>query len=218
MNPKIIDHTVLNADATEADIDRVLEEAVRYRFGAVCVEPAYIAHAKEKLADTDVRIATVVGFPLGMNTASVKAYEAKEAVNLGADEIDMVMNVGFLKDRRVNDVEEEIRSVRKAIPDHILLKVILETAMLTDEEIVLACTIAEEAGADFVKTSTGFGPGGASVHAVRIMKETVGDRLGIKASGGIGDLETAEAMIAAGATRLGMSKSVRVMEACEKEE
>lgn len=218
MNPKIIDHTVLNADATEADVDRVLDEAVRYHFGAVCIEPAYIAYAKEKLADTDVRIATVVGFPLGMNTASVKAYEAKEAVNLGADEIDMVMNVGFLKDRRVNDVEEEIRGVRKLIPDHILLKVILETAMLTDEEIVLACTIAEEAGADFVKTSTGFGPGGASVHAVGIMKETVGDRLGIKASGGIGDLETAEAMIAAGATRLGMSKSVRVMEACEKEE
>lgn len=218
MNPKIIDHTVLNADATEADVDRVLEEAVLYHFGAVCIEPAYIAHAKEKLADTDVRIATVVGFPLGMNTAGVKAYEAKEAVNLGADEIDMVMNVGFLKDRRVNDVEEEIRSVRKAIPDHILLKVILETAMLTDEEIILACKIAEEAGADFVKTSTGFGPGGASVHAVRIMKETVGDRLGIKASGGVGDLATAEAMIAAGATRLGMSKSVRVMEACEKEE
>ena len=218
MNPKIIDHTVLHADATEADVDRVLDEAVRYHFGAVCIEPAYIAYAKEKLADTDVRIATVVGFPLGMNTASVKAYEAKEAVNLGADEIDMVMNVGFLKDRRVNDVEEEIRGVRKLIPDHILLKVILETAMLTDEEIVLACTIAEEAGADFVKTSTGFGPGGASVHAVGIMKETVGDRLGIKASGGIGDLETAEAMIAAGATRLGMSKSVRVMEACEKEE
>lgn len=218
MNPKIIDHTVLNADATEADVDRVLDEAVRYHFGAVCIEPAYIAYAKEKLADTDVRIATVVGFPLGMNTASTKAYEAKEAVNLGADEIDVVMNVGFLKDRRVNDVEEEIRGVRKLIPDHILLKVILETAMLTDEEIVLACTIAEEAGADFVKTSTGFGPGGASVHAVGIMKETVGDRLGIKASGGIGDLETAEAMIAAGATRLGMSKSVRVMEACEKEE
>lgn len=217
MNPKIIDHTILNADATEADVDRVLEEAVRYHFGAVCIEPAYIAYAKEKLAGTDVRIATVVGFPLGMNTSNVKAYEAKEAVSLGADEIDMVMNVGFLKDRRVKEVEEDIHSVRKAIPDHVLLKVILETALLTDEEIAVACRIAEEAGADFVKTSTGFGPGGASVHAVGIMKDTVGDRLGIKASGGIGDLATAEAMIEAGATRLGMSKSVRVMEEWERE-
>lgn len=212
MNPKMIDHTILNANATEKDVDRVIEEAMRYHFGAVCLQPAYIAHAKKKLLDSDVRIATVVGFPLGMNTTHVKVCEAKEAVSLGADEIDMVINVGFLKDRRMSDVEEEIRALRRALPEHILLKVILEIAFLTDEEILMACTIAERAGADFVKTSTGFGPSGATEHAVAIMKDAVGDRLGIKASGGIGDLRTANTMIKAGATRLGMSKSVKIME------
>ncbi len=205
---KLIDHTLLKTDASHAQVAELVEEAQELGTYSVCISPSMLPL---QVATGDVKVATVVGFPSGNHTAVTKAREAAEASEHGADEIDMVMNIGLLKEGRASLVEEEIRLVREATPG--LLKVIIESAALSDDEIVAACKASEAAGADFVKTSTGFHPaGGASVHAVRIMQQTVGDRLGIKASGGIRDWDTAVAMVDAGATRLGLSGSRAVLD------
>ncbi len=205
---KMIDHTLLKTDATRAQVAALVEEAKELGTYSVCVSPSMLP------LDVDlgeVLVATVVGFPSGNHTPQAKAFEAEEACRNGADEVDMVINIGLLKEGRADLVEEEIRAVRAATSG--VLKVIIESAALTDDEIVAACRASEAAGADFVKTSTGFHPaGGASVHAVEIMQATVGGRLGIKASGGIRDWETATAMVAAGATRLGLSSSRAVLD------
>ena len=205
---RLIDHTLLKTDATHAQVAALVEEARTLRTYSVCVSPSMLPLE----VDTgDVLVATVVGFPSGNHTAAAKAFEAREACEHGADEVDMVINVGLLKEGRADAVEAEIRAVREATPG--VLKVIIESAALTDDEIFPPCRAAEAAGADFVKTSTGFHPaGGASVDAVRLMRETVGDRLGVKASGGIRDWDTARAMVEAGATRLGLSGSRAVLD------
>lgn len=205
---KLIDHTLLKTDASHAQVAELVDEAQALGTYSVCISPSMLPL---EVATGDVKVATVVGFPSGNHTAVTKAREAAEASEHGADEIDMVINIGLLKEGRADLVEEEIRMVREATPG--LLKVIIESAALSDDEIVAACKASEAAGADFVKTSTGFHPaGGASVHAVEVMKQTVGDRLGIKASGGIRDWDTAVAMVEAGATRLGLSGSRAVLD------
>ncbi|WP_297747021.1 deoxyribose-phosphate aldolase [uncultured Tessaracoccus sp.] len=205
---QLIDHTLLKTDASHAQVAELVEEAQALGAYSVCISPSMLPL---EVATGDVKVATVVGFPSGNHTAVTKAREAAEASEHGADEVDMVLNIGLLKEGRADLVEEEIRMVREATPG--LLKVIIESAALSDDEIVAACKASEAAGADFVKTSTGFHPaGGASVHAVEIMKQTVGDRLGIKASGGIRDWDTAVAMVEAGATRLGLSGSRAVLD------
>lgn len=207
----IIDHTLLKADAREEDLVNLIEEAKKYKFYSVCVNPDNVRLAKELLKGTDVKVATVVGFPLGSNTSKVKAFEAKNAIENGADEVDMVINISYLKDKKYSEVRKDIEGVVKEV-DGKIVKVIIETCLLTDEEKIKACQLSREAGADFVKTSTGFSSGGASVEDVKLMKETVGEELKVKASGGIRDLATAKLMIQAGADRLGVSASVAIAE------
>lgn len=216
---KFIDHAQLSACATESDIKKLCEEAVKYGFASCCVNPVYVPFAAEILRGSGVKVCTVIGFPLGANSIDDKASQAAMCVSEGADEVDMVVNLGAVKDRRWEDVFEEIYAVRCAIDDvdcgenkKIVEKVILETCYLTDEEIVTVCEKAKEAGADFVKTSTGFGTGGASVHAVELMRKTVGKDMGVKASGGIRTFEDAVAMLDAGANRLGCSAGVKIVE------
>lgn len=205
---KLIDHTLLKTDATHSQVAALVDEAQELGTYSVCVSPSMLPL---EVPTGDVKVATVVGFPSGNHTAATKAREAAEACEHGADEVDMVINIGLLKEGRADLVEAEIRAVREATSG--ILKVIIESAALTDDEIVAACKAAEAAGADYVKTSTGFHPaGGASVHAVEIMQRTVGGRLGIKASGGIRDWATACAMVEAGATRLGLSGSRKVLD------
>lgn len=205
---RMIDHTLLKSDATPAQISSLIAEARELGTFSVCISPSMLPVTDDL---GDVRLATVCGFPSGSHTPAVKAAEAAESSRLGADEVDMVINIGLLKAGRPELVTAEISAVRAATSG--LLKVIIESAALTDEEIVQACRAAEEAGADYVKTSTGFHPaGGASVHAVRLMAQTVGGRLGVKASGGIRDWATAQAMVAAGATRLGVSGTRGVLD------
>lgn len=206
-----IDHTLLRPDATYAQVRQLCLEAAEHGFASVCINPAHVAAAAAMLRGTPVAVCTVIGFPLGATTSEVKAFEARQAVDRGAREIDMVLNVGALKSGDVQAVEHDIRSVAKACGKEALLKVILETALLTDAEKVQACTIAQWAGADFVKTSTGFGPGGATLQDIELMRHTVGDALGVKASGGIRDRDTALQMIAAGADRIGASASVKIL-------
>lgn len=207
-----IDHTLLKADATEQQIIALCEEAAKYSFATVCIQPCWIQKAAEALkASEHVGITTVIGFPLGANSSSVKAFEAKQAVADGATEVDMVLNVGYLKDRLLSAVKSDIEAVVHAVGSQAVVKVILETCYLTDEEIVLACQLAVEAGAHYVKTSTGFGSGGATTHHIALMRETVGPNIGVKASGGIRDYETAMAMIEAGASRIGASASVAIV-------
>ena len=208
---KYFDHTLLKPEATEKDIIRLCEEAKKYDFASVCVNPCFVSLAKEQLKGSNVKVCTVIGFPLGANSSSVKATEASIAVMNGAEEVDMVINVGWVKERRYEDLVYEIALIKDACEGK-LLKVILETCLLTDEEIAYASKASMDAGADFVKTSTGFSKGGATVEAVRIMRETVGDKLGVKASGGIHTLAEAKALIEAGASRLGCSASVKIME------
>ncbi|MDO5067882.1 MAG: deoxyribose-phosphate aldolase [Propionibacteriaceae bacterium] len=204
----LIDHTLLRTDATPAEVSALVAEARELGTYSVCVSPSMLPITDDL---GDVKVATVCGFPSGNHTPAAKAAEAVESSRLGADEIDMVINIGLLKAGQPEQVREEIAAVREATTG--VLKVIIESAALTDEEIVTACQAAEEAGADFVKTSTGFHPkGGATVHAVELMAATVGDRLGVKASGGIRDWDTAQAMVAAGATRLGLSASRAILE------
>ena len=213
---KYIDHTLLKATATKAEITKLLEEAKEYHFKSVCVNPYYVSYAKEVLRDTDILVCTVIGFPLGQNTTNVKVLETKDAILNGADEIDMVINVAAVKDKDDKLVEMEIRAIKEACGPR-TLKVILETCYLTDEEIVRASKLAEKANADFVKTSTGFGTNGATVEAVKLMRETVGKTMGVKASGGIRSKEDMEKMIEVGATRIGASAGVKIMEAYKNE-
>ena len=208
---KYIDHTVLAADARKEKIEALCKEAYQHGFASVCVNSCWVSMAAKLLEGTEVKVCTVVGFPLGAMDSVSKADEARNAVRNGADEIDMVINIGFLKSGMYDEVLDDIREVRKATEGK-TLKVIIETCLLTDEEKRKACELSEEAGADFVKTSTGFSTGGATVEDVALMKSVVGDRLRVKASGGIRDYKTAKAMIEAGASRIGASAGVRIVE------
>lgn len=208
---KYIDHTVLAADARKEKIEALCKEAYQHGFASVCVNSCWVSLAAKLLEGTEVKVCTVVGFPLGAMDSVSKADEARNAVRNGADEIDMVINIGFLKSGMYDEVLDDIREVRKATEGK-TLKVIIETCLLTNEEKKKACELSEEAGADFVKTSTGFSTGGATVEDVALMKSVVGDRLSVKASGGIRDYKTAKAMIEAGASRIGASAGVRIVE------
>lgn len=208
---RMMDHTILKADATEQDVLQVIEEAKEYHFYSVCINPTWVKLAAEKLAGEPVAVCTVIGFPLGANTSEVKAYETTDAINNGADEVDMVINVGALKSAQYKKVQQDIEAVVVAAKDRALVKVIIETALLTKEEIVKACELAQAAGADFVKTSTGFSTSGAAAADVKLMRETVGPSMGVKASGGIHSAQEAMAMIEAGANRLGTSASVAII-------
>lgn len=208
---KYIDHTNLSPSATSKDIDKLIQEAIKYDFKSVCIAPSYVKYAKEALKNSDVLVCTVIGFPLGYNATSVKVYETKIAVEHGADEIDMVINVGRFKDGQYEYVLNEIKAIKEACNGK-TLKVIVETALLTKAELIKITELVMQSGADFIKTSTGFSYRGASFEDIQIMKETCGDKLLIKASGGIKNLADAQEMIRLGANRLGMSKSVPVME------
>lgn len=208
---KYFDHTLLKPEATHEDIINLCKEAKEYDFYSVCVNSMYVPLAKEELKGTEVKVASVVGFPLGATATEPKAFETEWAVNNGADEIDMVLPIGLLKEGNYLDVGRDIKEVREKAKNAIL-KVILETCLLTEEEIIKACAISVENGADFVKTSTGFSTKGADQKIVRMMKEEVRGKAKVKASGGIRDLETAIMMIEAGADRLGASASVNIME------
>jgi deoxyribose-phosphate aldolase len=215
---QFIDHTLLRPDATRQQIERLCAEARQYHFASVCVNPTWVSMCATLLAGSDVDVCTVVGFPLGATLSSVKAFEAEQAIRLGATEIDMVINMGALKSGKEDLVRADIRAV--ADPCHAsnaLLKVIIETALLTNEEKARACRLAQEAGADFVKTSTGFGPGGATVEDVALMRGSVGPDLGVKAAGGIRSLSNALAMIKAGATRIGASSGIQIVQEAQKD-
>ncbi|MGG1660872.1 deoxyribose-phosphate aldolase [Brevibacillus sp. NRS-1366] len=207
----MIDHTLLSADATKAEIAKLTAEAKKYEFATVCVNPAFVSYAAKQLADCNVKVCTVIGFPLGATTSETKAFEAKNAINNGAAEIDMVINIGALKAGEHEAVEKDIRAVVAAADGKALVKVILETSLLTDEEKIRACELSLKAGADFVKTSTGFSGGGATVADVKLMRQTVGDQMGVKASGGVRSLDDMKKMMEAGATRIGTSSGVKIM-------
>lgn len=207
---RYIDHTLLAADATKDKITKLCNEAKEYKFASVCVNSCWVKLSAELLKGSGVNVCTVVGFPLGAMATKAKAYEAECAVEDGADEVDMVINIGALKDGDYKTVEDDIRAVKKACGDK-LLKVIIECCLLTDEEKVKACELSEAAGADYVKTSTGFSKGGATAEDVALMRQTVGERLGVKAAGGIRDRATAEKMIASGASRLGCSAGIAIV-------
>ncbi|MCD8130828.1 MAG: deoxyribose-phosphate aldolase [Lachnospiraceae bacterium] len=210
LSPKLFDHTILKADATEASVKKICDEAREYGFMSVCVNSYYTAFVAEQLKGSGVKVCSVIGFPLGQMSTAAKAAETSDVVANGADEVDMVLNVAALKDQKYDFVKEDIRSVKAACQGR-LLKVILETCLLTKEEIVKACQLIEEAGAGYVKTSTGFSTGGATAEDVALMRATVGDRLGVKASGGIRDTAKAEAMVAAGASRIGASATIAII-------
>ena len=211
LSTKLFDHTILKADATRKDVKRVCDEAMAYSFCSVCVNSYYVPYVANLLHGSDVKICSVVGFPLGAMSTRAKALEAKIAVMDGADEIDMVINIGALKDRDYSVVLEDIKAVKEACEDK-TLKVIIETCLLNDVEKVKACELAKEAGADFVKTSTGFSTGGAKVEDVKLMRATVGPDMGAKASGGIHDNEFAKELVDAGANRLGTSATIQIVE------
>lgn len=210
LDSKLFDHTILKADATKDSVIKICDEAKKYNFMSVCVNSYYTPLVKEQLEGSDVKVCTVVGFPLGQMSTESKALETAYAVAAGADEIDMVINVGALKDGLDAEVLADIRAVRAVCPKQ-TLKVIIETCLLTDEEKVKACELSVEAGADFVKTSTGFSTGGATAEDVALMRKTVGPSIGVKASGGIRDTQTAEKMLAAGASRLGTSATISII-------
>lgn len=207
----MIDHTLLKPEATEDMIRSLCSEAKEYGFAAVCVNPFYVSLAKEVLKDSEVKVATVIGFPLGANSKDVKAYETIKAIEDGANEVDMVINIGALKHKEYDVVRNDIKAVVDAAKNKAIVKVIIETCLLNQEEKIKACELAMEVGADFVKTSTGFNTGGATLEDVKLMKTVVGNNLQIKASGGIRDYETALAMIEAGASRIGASASVKIV-------
>ncbi|AXI29806.1 deoxyribose-phosphate aldolase [Priestia megaterium] len=207
----IIDHTLLKADATEEQITVLAQEAKEYSFASVCVNPTWVKKAAELLKDApEVKVCTVIGFPLGATTSAVKAFETTNAIENGADEVDMVINIGALKEKNYDLVQSDIQAVVDAAKGKALVKVIIETALLTDEEKAKVSELAVKAGADFVKTSTGFSTGGATVEDVALMRKTVGPDVGVKASGGVRGLEDAKAMIEAGATRIGASSGVSI--------
>ncbi len=216
---KVIDHTLLKPSATGSDIEKLCREAAEYGFYSVCVNTCYIKHAVSMLKGTQVKVSAAIGFPLGAASSEAKAYEAAWAVEAGASEVDMVMNVGFLKSGYYfevrQDIEDVVMAAKQANPEA-KVKVILETCLLDENEKVSACRLAKDAGADFVKTSTGFGAGGAVVEDIQLMKKLVGDCMGIKASGGIRDPETLIAMLEAGATRIGTSSGVSIVDQLEQ--
>jgi len=206
-----IDHTLLKPDATEAQIRRLCVEARDNHFASVCINPYWVEICAEELQGTGVEVCTVIGFPLGATTTATKAFEAAEAVRRGATEVDMVINIGALKNGDYETIHDDIQAVVRSVTGQACVKVILETALLENDEKVAACAMAKEAGANYVKTSTGFAKGGATVEDVALMRRVVGSQVGVKASGGIRDRETAEAMIAAGANRLGASAGVKII-------
>lgn len=209
----MIDHTLLKPDATRQDVEKLCQEAAEFHFATVCVNPTWVALAASRLRGTGVGVTSVVGFPLGATTPDVKHYEAQRAIFDGATEIDMVINVGALKSGDLRVVERDIEAVTDPCRQvGALSKVIIEAALLTDDEKVTACTLAKAAGANFVKTSTGFGPGGATVADVMLMRRVVGEEMGVKAAGGVRDYEGLKAMVAAGATRVGASAGIKIMQ------
>lgn len=209
-----IDHTLLKADANEEQIHALIDEAKEYQFASVCVNPTWVKTAANALKDSPVKVCTVIGFPLGASTTTVKAFEAKDAIANGADEIDMVINIGALKSRNFKLVDDDIKAVVESSGTK-LVKVIIETCLLTDDEKVKACQLAKSAGADFVKTSTGFSTGGATIEDIALMRKTVGPDMGVKASGWARTLEAAQAFIKAGANRIGTSSGVAIMKGQE---
>lgn len=208
---KYIDHTILKPNITDQEVIKVCDEAKEHHFFSVCVNPYFVPLVAKALKGTDVKVTSVIGFPLGASTSEIKALEAKKAVEDGANEIDMVINVSALKDGKYDYVQKDIEAVVNAIKGHAILKVIIETCLLTDAEKVKACELSKAAGAQFVKTSTGFSTGGATEADVKLMKDTVGDALEVKASGAVRDYETALKMVEAGATRIGASSSVGIV-------
>lgn len=208
---KFIDHTALKPNTNKKAILKLIEEAKEHNFASVCINPCWIPLASKELQDSDIKVCTVIGFPLGANTTETKVFETQDAIKKGAQEIDMVINVAMLKDKDYNYIENEIKQIVEASKDKAIVKVILETCLLTDEEIIMASKLAKNAGADFVKTSTGFSTGGATVHDVALMRKTVGEDMGVKASGGIHTHEEAMAMINAGASRIGASAGVKLL-------
>jgi deoxyribose-phosphate aldolase len=212
-----IDHTLLKPEAAATEFDKLCEEAIRHGFKAVCVNSGWVAYVVQKLKGTRIAICSVVGFPLGAMHSLGKAFEARQAVEDGAQELDMVLNIGALKTGDLKAVEEDILTVRREAEHPVLLKVIIETCLLTNDEKVKACEVAQKAGADFVKTSTGFSAGGATVADVALMRKIIGPKMGVKASGGIKDFETAAAMIAAGATRIGAGAGVAIVGGAEEQ-
>ncbi len=208
---RMIDHTLLKADATRDQIEKLCEEAKEYHFASVCVNPTWVEYAAILLKGTDVRVCTVIGFPLGASTPDSKAFETKDVIEKGAQEVDMVINIGALKSGDLDLVEKDIQGVAAAAKEKALVKVIIETCLLTDEEKKTACEIAKRAGADYVKTSTGFSTGGAVEHDIALMRETVGNQMGVKASGGVRSGEDAMKMIKAGATRIGTSSGANIV-------
>lgn len=210
---KYIDHTLLKPDATQQEIAQLCYEARKYGFASVCVNPTWVTLCAELLKGSDVKVCTVIGFPLGATSSETKAFETETAIRQGATEIDMVINIGALKARDIETVAKDIRGVVKAAHAHgVIVKVIIETVLLTDEEKTIASLTSKEAGADFVKTSTGFAGGGATVHDVQLMRKAVGPQMGVKASGGVRTFEDADSMIKAGATRIGASAGVKIIQ------
>ncbi|WP_298830286.1 deoxyribose-phosphate aldolase [uncultured Planococcus sp.] len=207
-----IDHTLLKPESTEIQVVQLCKEAAQFKFASVCVNPTWVETAAAELAGSGVKVCTVIGFPLGASTPETKAFETTDAISKGAGEIDMVLNVGALKSGNTDHVKKDIEAVVNAAKGKAIVKVILETCLLTDDEKATASRLSKEAGADFVKTSTGFSTGGATVEDVKLMRRTVGPELGVKASGGVRSLEDVEAMIEAGATRIGASSGVKIMQ------
>jgi deoxyribose-phosphate aldolase len=212
---RMIDHTILKADATEMEVEKLCNEALEYNFASVCINPAMVEKAATMLKGSDVKVCTVIGFPLGATTTEVKAFETEDVIKKGATEVDMVINIGKLKEGDLEYVKKDIEAVVNAAKGKALTKVIIETCLLTDEEKVTACKLSKEAGADFVKTSTGFSTGGATASDIKLMRETVGPELGVKASGGVRSNADAIAMIENGATRIGASASISICEGTE---
>ncbi len=208
---KYIDHTLLKSEAPQSAYDKLCEEALQHGFISVCVNSGWVAMVADKLHDTDVKVCSVIGFPLGAMHREAKAFEARKAIKDGATELDMVLNIGALKSGDFKTVEEDIKAVRQNADGDVILKVIIETCLLTDEEKTRACKMVKDAGADFVKTSTGFSSGGATLEDISLMRKVVGPGFGVKASGGIKDFETASAMISAGANRIGAGAGVAIV-------
>lgn len=213
---KFIDHTLLKPESTRQQIDQIIDEAKEYNFKSICVNPTHVKYAAERLNDSGVLVCTVIGFPLGATTTATKIFETEDAIKNGASEIDMVINIGALKDGRFEEVQKDIEGVVGAANEK-TVKVIIETVLLSDEEKVKASELAKAAGADFVKTSTGFAGGGATPEDVKLMKDTVGDELEVKASGGVRSLEDFNKMIDAGATRIGASAGVQIIQGLESD-
>lgn len=212
---RIIDHTILKADAPKEKIEQVCREALENKFASVCINPCNVSLVAEMLKGSEVKVCTVIGFPLGANTSKTKAFETEDAIEKGAQEVDMVINIGKLKDKDYNYVREDIKAVVDAAKGKAVTKVIIEACLLTDEEKIMACKLSKEAGAEFVKTSTGFSTGGATVSDIKLMRETVGENMGVKASGGVHNFEEAKSMVKAGASRIGASASVEICNGAE---